>query len=85
MKYIITETQSMFLKRRLSHINDLVKLALKRVDPRDYNYHDYVEEIAWQVADAYESKLGEENLEELMSFVRETYWKQIETYYLSKS
>jgi hypothetical protein len=85
MKYIITETQSLFLKRRLNQINDLVSIAFKRVDPRDYNYHDYVEEIAWQVADSYESKLGEGELEEVLDFVREHYWKIIEDYYLSKN
>jgi hypothetical protein len=58
---------------------------MKQVSPEDYNYHDYVEEIAWQVADSYRSEFGEGNLEEILDFVREKYWKIIEDYYLSKS
>jgi len=85
MKYIITESQSLFLKRRLNQIDELVSIAMKQVRPEDYNYHDYVEEIAWQVADSYRSEFGEGNLEEILDFVREKYWKIIEDYYLSKS
>lgn len=85
MKYIITEAQSLFLKRRLSEIDHLVSVALKRVNPIDYDYHDYVEEIAWQVADEYQSKLNADEINELLDFVREKYWKIIEAYYLSKS
>ena len=84
MKYIITESQSLFLKRRLHKIDELVSVAMKQVSPEDYNYHDYVEEIAWQVADSYRSEFGEGNLEEMLDFVRENYWKIIEDYYLSK-
>jgi hypothetical protein len=85
MKYIITESQSLFLKRRLNQIDELVSIAMKQVRPEDYNYHDYVEEIAWQVADSYRSEFGEGNLEEILDFVREKYWKIIEDYYLSKN
>jgi hypothetical protein len=84
MKYIITESQSSFLKRRLHKIDELVSIAMTQVLPEDYNYHDYVEEIAWQVADSYRSEFGEGNLEEMLDFVREKYWKIIEDYYLSK-
>jgi hypothetical protein len=84
MKYIITESQSLFLKRRLNQIDELVSIAMKQVRPEDYNYHDYVEEIAWQVADSYRSEFGEGNLEEMLDFVREKYWKIIQDYYLSK-
>jgi len=84
MKIIITESQSSFLKRRLSQINDLVSIAMQQVSTEEYNYHDYVEEIAWQVADSYRSEFGEGNLEEMLDFVREKYWKIIEDYYLLK-
>jgi hypothetical protein len=84
MKYIITESQSLFLRRRLNQIDELVSIAMKQVRPEDYNYHDYVEEIAWQVADSYMSEFGEGNLEEMLDFVREKYWKIIQDYYLSK-
>ena len=84
MKIIITESQNLFLRRRLNQIDELVSIAMKQVNPEDYNYHDYVEEIAWQVADSYRSEFGEGNLEEMLDFVREKYWKIIEDYYLSK-
>jgi hypothetical protein len=85
MKIIITESQNLFLRRRLNQIDELVSIAMKQVNPEDYNYHDYVEEIAWQVADSYRSEFGEGNLEETLDFVREKYWKIIEDYYLSKN
>ena len=84
MKIIITESQSSFLKRRLHKIDELVSAVMKQVDTEEYNYHDYVEEIAWQVADSYRSEFGEGNLEEMLDFVREKYWKIIEDYYLLK-
>lgn len=85
MKYIITESQSKFLKRRIYQIEKVISDSLELVNPEDYNYEDYLEEIAWQVADSYESKLTKEELEELMNFIREKYWKVIKDYYLSKS
>jgi hypothetical protein len=57
---------------------------MKQENPRDYDYHNYVEEIARQVANSYESELGEEKIDEMLDFVREKYWKIIEDYYLSK-
>jgi len=81
MRYIITETQRSWLLRRLSEIEDHVNEALRFVDPHDYIFHDYVDEIAWQVADQF-SDLGESELEMVMEYVREHYWKKIETRYL---
>ena len=82
MKIIITEQQNLFLRRRLEEIDEFVKLALKRVPPDGYDYHDYVEEIAWQVADEYDRKLGQGELELILDYVRENYWKLIEDMYL---
>jgi len=82
MKIIITEQQNLFLRRRLEQIDEFVKLALKRVAPDGYDYHDYVEEIAWQVADEYDGKLGQGELELILDYVRENYWKLIEDMYL---
>ena len=83
MKYIITESQNNWLKRRLSEIDDYVNLALSRVPAGGYNYHDYVEEIAWQVADEYRD-LSERDLETILDYVRDNYWKKIETHYLKR-
>ena len=85
MKIIITEQQSLFLKRRLEEIDEFVKLALRRVSPSGYNFHDYVEEITWQVLDEYDGKISREEMEEMHDFVQELYWKEIETYYLKSS
>ena len=85
MKYIITESQSLFLKRRINQIDELVSIAMQEVDPIDYNYRDYAEEIAWQVADSYEQKLGEDELAEVLDFVKDYYGKQIKNYYIKRN
>ena len=78
---LIAEDKNLWLRRRFSEIDGLVDLALSRVNSQDYTYHDYVEEIAWQVADEYgHSNMPE--LQELLDYVRDNYWKKIETYYL---
>lgn len=83
MKIIITETQSLYLKRRLHLIDNLVKKVLLDVDPEEYNYHDYVEEIAWSVWDNMVYDRGDTVEEEFFDYIRENYWKEIENYYLN--
>ena len=83
MKIIITETQSLYLKRRLHLIDGLVKKALLDVSPSEYNYHDYVEEIAWSVWDNMVYDRGVTVEEEFFDYIREKYWKEIENYYLN--
>ena len=82
MKYIITETHSLFLKRRLKEIDQHVKESFKIVDPNDYTYHDFVEEISQVVADNYRDNINSDNLENLIDYVRDNYWKLIEDYYI---
>jgi hypothetical protein len=82
MKYIITETHYLFLKRRLKEIHQHVKESFKIVDPNDYTYHDFVEEICQQVADNYRDSINADNLESLIDYVRDNYWKLIEDYYM---
>lgn len=84
MKIIITETQSLYLKRRLHLIDNLVKKVLLDVDPEEYNYHDYVEEIAWSVWDNMVYDRGDTVEEEFFDYIRENYWKEIENYYLNR-
>lgn len=90
MKYIITESQllkliseekDIWLLRRKKEIDDYVKLALRRVPSGGYSYHDYVEEIAWQVAEEYPT-LGQDKIDKVLDYVRDNYWKEIETAYL---
>jgi|TARA_R110000868_G_scaffold410868_1_gene700652 flagellar biosynthesis component FlhA len=82
MKYIITETHSLFLKRRLKELDQHVKESFKMVDPNDYSYHDFVEEISQVVADNYRDNINSDNLENLIDYVRDNYWKLIEDYYM---
>lgn len=81
MKYVITESQSLFLKRRINQMDELVSVAMQQVDPIDYNYRDYAEEIAWQVADSY-GPLGKDELTEVLNFVKDYYGKPIRNYYI---
>ena len=83
MKIIITETQSLYLKRRLHLIDGLVKKVLLDVSPEEYSYHDYVEEIAWSVWDNMVYDRGDTVEEEFFDYIREKYWKEIENYYLN--
>lgn len=85
MKYIITESQSLFIKRRINQMDELVSVAMQRVDPIDYNYRDYAEEIAWQVADSYETKLNEDELTEVLNFVKDYYGNPIRNYYIKRN
>jgi hypothetical protein len=90
MKIIITEKQSNFLKRRIGEIDQYVKDALKIVDPSQYNYHDYVEEITQQVKDNYLMRVDfwdrvYLHLDEIMDYVRENYWKEIETHFMKNN
>jgi|LauGreDrversion4_2_1035121.scaffolds.fasta_scaffold1391482_2 hypothetical protein len=78
---LIAEDKNPWLRRRFSEIDGLVDLALSRVNPIDYSYHDYVEEIAWQVADEY-GDINNSGIEDILDYVRENFWKKIETYYL---
>ena len=80
MKIIITEEQSLFLRRRTEEIKDLVKSALNNVDPEGYNIDEYVTEIVWQVMDHYEDINGG-RMEVLYSYVRKEYTKDIIKYY----
>ena len=82
MKYIITETHSLFLKRRLKELDQHVKESFKMVDPNDYSYHDFIEEISQVVADNYRDNINSDNLENLIDYVRDNYWKLIEDYYM---
>ena len=82
MKYIITETHSLFLKRRLKELDQHVKESFKMVDPNNYSYHDFVEEISQVVADNYRDNINSDNLENLIDYVRDNYWKLIEDYYI---
>jgi len=84
MKIIITETQSLYLKRRLHLIDGLVKKVLLDVSPEEYSYHDYVEEIAWSVWDNMVYDRGDTVEEEFFDYIRENYWKEIENYYLNR-
>ena len=78
---LISENENSWFLRRLAEIDRYVDLALSRVPAGGYNYHDYVEEIAWQVADEYENR-NNPGIELILDYIRENYWKKIEDHYL---
>ena len=78
---LIAEDKNPWLRRRFSEIDGLVDLAISRVPAGGYSYHDYVDEIAWQVADAY-GDINNSNIEDILDYVREHFWKKIESSYL---
>jgi hypothetical protein len=82
MKIIITETQSLFLKRRLLGIDEFVKLSLKHINPEEYIYDDYLDEIVWQVLDKYDEMYNSEQFNNIEEYVRDKYSKTIKSYYL---
>ena len=84
MKIIITEEQSLFLRRRVNQIEKLVLNALNTVDPEDYNKSDYVEEICWQVIDYYNNILKGEDIDNIYDYVRENYSEIIVNHYLKQ-
>ena len=82
MKIIITETQSLFLKRRLVGIDKFVKLSLNHINPEEYIYDDYLDEIVWQVLDKYNEMYDPEQFNSIEEYVRDKYSKTIKSYYL---
>jgi len=78
---LIAEDKNHLLRRRFSEIDGLVDLAISRVPAGGYSYHDYVDEIAWQVADAY-GDINNSSIEDILDYVRENFWKKIENSYL---
>jgi len=82
VKIIITEEQSLYLRRRNKEIYDLVKYAIEYVDATEYNYPDYLEEIAWQVFGRMSSDdRKEQNIKDILEYVRENYGEEIKSYH----
>ena len=78
MKIIITEEQSLYLRRRNKEIYDLVEYAIEYIDATEYNYPDYLEEIAWQVFGRMASDdRKEQNIKDILEYVRENYGEEI--------
>lgn len=85
MKILITENQSLFLKRRLSLIEQLVDYALYDDETFDeeFNLSDYVREICWKVYDLlYEEghDVGNDT-DDLFNFIREIFGEKIKSHY----
>jgi hypothetical protein len=78
---LIAEEKNLWLIRRLSDIDKFVDLALSRVPAGGYSYHDYIEEIAWQVADEY-GDISMDELNKVLDYVRDNYWEKIQNNYL---
>ena len=82
MKIIITEEQSLYLRRRNKEIYDLVEYAIEYIDATEYNHPDYLEEIAWQVFGRMASDdRKEQNIKDILEYVRENYGEEIKFHY----
>jgi hypothetical protein len=84
MNYLITESQSNFL-RRYEILDRLVIQAIEVVQEQDdicdYSFRDFLEEIKWQVSDKNEEhKLGDD-IDFLHDLIEKHFYKQIRDYY----
>lgn len=78
MRIIKKEKPSLFLKRRIPQIDDLVDNALERINPQEFILNDYIDEIAWQVADEFQRN---DKVNDIIPYVKEKYKKHITSYY----
>ena len=86
MKYIITEEQSFFLRRRYNEIGDLVNKLINETSPKTfYNFNDYLSHIKWLVMINYFDKIKYEDTELLNDFVLDNFYEEIKDYYLSQT
>lgn len=81
VRRVINENMSSFIKRRMENIDEYVNDSLTETDPEEYSLDEYAEEIAWKVIDKCKLNLSPKELDELMEYVLETYWDDIQTYY----
>jgi hypothetical protein len=86
MKYIITEEQSIFLRRRFSEIGDLIEKFIEETPPRRYsNFKDYYTYIKWLVVDQYFGMMEYGDIKSLNELIHDNYWHKIKDYYLSQT
>lgn len=85
MKILITEDQSLFLKRRLSLIDEFVEYALYNYEIFDESYtlSEYVEEVCWMVYDLFDEHGYDidSHTEDLFEFIKEIYGEKIQSRY----
>jgi hypothetical protein len=86
MKYIITEKQSLFIRRRYSEIEDLIDKFIEETPPRRYpNFNNYFQFIKWLVVDHYFGKMEYDDIKSLNELIHDNYWEKIKDYYLSQT
>lgn len=86
MKFIITEEQSIFLRRRYSEIGDLVNKFINETPPeRFYKFSDYLSHIKWLVMDNYFDRIKYGDIKLLNDFVLDNFYEEIKDYYISKT
>jgi len=85
MKILITENQSLFLKRRLSLIGELVHYVLydQRLFDEGWYLSEFFDEVCWRIYDLlYEEGIDIGNdTDELFDFIKKIYGEEIETQY----
>ena len=87
MKYIITESQNIRLRRRIQQIDKLIDLVLESMYPCDYSdehafYIAFIFEFTTTCYDV-DLGLGDFSEEELLSYIREHKRFDIERYYIN--
>jgi hypothetical protein len=86
MKYIITEEQSLFIRRRYDEIDDLINKFIEETPPRRYsNFDHYFNYIKWLVVDQYFGKMEYDDIKYLNELIHDNYWEKIKEYYLSQT
>lgn len=85
MKILITEDQSLFLKRRLSLINRLVDHALYDDETFDEGFYlsDYEDEICWKVYDLLYEEGHDVGIDtdDLFNFIKAIFGEKIKSHY----
>lgn len=87
MKIIITESQNLWILRRIGIIKDYIDEALLNYDPVDYSLSQYIDEIARTVTFSSKFRRFYEDggIKKVSNFVKDNYSDYIARYYRENS
>jgi len=81
IKQVLSESKSLWFRRRAAQIDGYVKEALKIVDPSEYPFDEYLEEICWQVCDNYRPFETQFDYDDIFNYVKNKHYKEIKHFY----
>lgn len=83
MKIIITETQELWILRRLGIIKKIVDDTLVSIDPNDYTSAEYIDEIRREVIfnPEFHPFFHDGGIKKISNFVMDNYSDYIKEYY----